>query len=159
MAKQTRRRTRAEADRKIVQIRRPPIEIVDWEVGVNLKLDGGWSRARVAAVCRGKKLKHGQAFIMFNNSSMFGGSGSHPPKCRIYWCWNGEYLTCIPCVDDNDQVSYQLRLNEWMRKSFGTSLTNINEIFSDFETAYISRADRLAKMAEKAEARLQKKAG
>lgn len=144
----------------ITKIKRPPLEIVHWEVGVNMVTDAGWGRAKVQAVCRKYKLEHRQAIVLFNNSKMFGGIGTQPPKCRLYWCWNGEYMTCIPCVDDNDQVSYQLRLNEWMRKSFGTELTNIDEVFVEFETAYVSRAGRLAKLADKASKRMKnRKAG
>jgi hypothetical protein len=144
---------------KITKINRPPLEIVHWEVGVNLVTDGGWSREKVYKVCLEHKLKHRQAIVLFNNSKMFGGAGTHPPKCRIYWCWNGEFMTCIPCVDENDQISYQLRLNEWMRKSFGTDLTNIDEVFGEFEKSYVSRAERLAKMAAKAGKRMKRKAG
>ena len=140
------------ADAKVIQVRRPPLQITDWEVGVNLTKEGGWSRRHVEKVIRQHKLQHGEAYVAFNNSRMFGGSGTQPPKCRIYWNWNEVGLTCIPAVDESDQVSYQLLLNRWLHQSFGTKLTNIDEVFTDFQKIYDERELRrriAARAAEK----------
>lgn len=94
------------------------MKFVDWAVGVNLR-EAGWSRREVDRVVSKYKLQDGQAVIFFNNARMFGGSGSQPPKSRIYWMCNGQGVTLIPPVDNDRQVDYQLRLNEWLRASFG----------------------------------------
>jgi len=103
----------------VTPIKRPPLIFKSWEVGVNLRTLG-WRRRDVERIAKKFELKHGEAVIFFNNAREFGGSGSHPPKSRIYWMWNSRACTIIPSVDEGaKQVSYQLLLNEWIRASFG----------------------------------------
>lgn len=98
--------------------RRPLLEFVSWEVGVDLRTCQ-WSRRYVDHIVKKYRLQDGQAVAFFNNSKFFGGSGSHPPKCRLYFKWNGQAVSLIPPVDeDNKQVSYQIKLNEWIRLTF-----------------------------------------
>jgi len=95
-----------------------PMTFVDWEYGIDLR-DIRWNKRHITRIQREYKLQHGQAVIFFNNAKEFGGNGNHPPKSRIYWCWGGEIVVVIPMVDEGrSQLSYQLRLNEWLRKNF-----------------------------------------
>lgn len=124
-------------------IKQPPLQIVDWEYGCDLR-DYGWSEETVAEVVKKYKLRHRQAVIFFNNSKMFGGSGSHPPKCRIYWVWNGQALTVIPPVRrTNEQVDYQHDLNAWLRRQFGTA-KGLDGFFDQFTERFESGAERRA---------------
>jgi hypothetical protein len=117
---------------------KPPLTFVNWEVGVNLR-ELSWTRRAVNAIVRKYKLQHGQAVIFFNNARDFGGSGSHPPKSRIFWMWNGHGCTIIPAVDeDARQVSYQLLLNEWLRASFGCP-SGLVEAMGGFDDALSRR--------------------
>lgn len=98
--------------------RRPPFSIKTWEVGINLR-DCRWNRREAEAVARRHHLEDGEAVILFNNAREFGGSGAHPPKSRLYWKVGGQVVTLIPPIEvGNRQVSYQLLLNEWIRKTF-----------------------------------------
>jgi hypothetical protein len=133
----------------IFSIKRAPLTFVSWEVGVNLR-ELSWTRRAVDAVVRRYKLKHGQAVIFFNNAREFGGSGSHPPKSRIYWMWNEQGCTIIPAVDEGArQVSYQLLLNEWLRKSFGCP-SGLVEAMGGFDDA-LSRRLAAAAISERRE--------
>lgn len=115
-------------------IKRPPLSIIHWEVGVDLRTLG-WNRRDVERIVRKYKLKHGQAVIFFNNAKEFGGSGSHSPKCRLYWVWRDQGCTIIPPVDEGArQVSYQLKLNEWLRTAFGCT-SQIVDAMNGFDTA------------------------
>lgn len=94
------------------------LEFVSWEVGVDLRTCQ-WNKYHVDFIVKKYKLKDGEAVAFFNNSKYFGGSGSHPPKCRLYFRWNGQAVSLIPPVDEGaKQVSYQIRLNEWIRATF-----------------------------------------
>lgn len=135
---------------RIVPIKRSPLVIVDWEYGCDLR-DYGWSEDAVREVVRKYKLQHRQAVVFFNNSKMFGGSGSHPPKCRIYWMWNGQALTIIPPVKrSNAQVDYQHDFNAWLRAHFGTA-KNLDGFFDEYEARYATTKQRResAKQARK----------
>jgi hypothetical protein len=131
--------------------RRAPLEIVYWEVGVNLVRDGKWNKRHIDAMFREHKVREGQCIALFNNSHYFGGSGYHPPKCRLYVNLGGEPVTLIPAVDEGSQVDYQHRLNDWIRENFGTGLTNVDEVFDDFDSAYAVRTKRMrgAALAQK----------
>jgi hypothetical protein len=112
----------------------PPLQIVHWEVGVDLR-DIRWNKREVERIVRRYRLRHGQAVIFFNNAKEFGGNGTQPPKCRLYWVWHGQAVSIIPPVDEGArQVSYQLRLSEWMRNAFGCS-TRLTEVLTGFEDA------------------------
>lgn len=94
------------------------LEFVSWEVGVDLRTCQ-WNKHHIDSIVRKYKLQDGEAVAFFNNSKFFGGSGSQPPKCRLYFRWNGQAVSLIPPVDEGaKQVSYQLRLNEWIRATF-----------------------------------------
>lgn len=133
--------------------KKPPMEIVYWEVGVNLRTDAGWNRRHVEKLAKKHHLQESQCIIFFNNSRMFGGSGSQPPKCRIYWKQGGQVMTVIPPTDDASQVDFQLQLNDWMRQTFGTSVneTRLDEVIDEFDTLYESRKARMQAAKEASE--------
>ncbi len=138
---------------EIIPIKRAPLQIVDWEYGCDLR-DYGWSAETVEEVVRKYKLQHRQAVIFFNNSKMFGGNGSHPPKCRIFWMWNGRAMTVIPPVKrSNAQVDYQHDLNAWLRTHFGMG-KELDLFFDEYTERYASRGERKA-AAEAAAKRLE----
>lgn len=125
----------------------PPLQFVHWEVGVDLR-DIRWNRRAVEKVVRKYRLRHGQAVIFFNNAREFGGNGSQPPKCRIYWVWNGQPLSIIPPVDEGArQVSYQLRLNEALRKMFSCP-RGLTELMTGFDDA-LGRREAAIEAAKK----------
>jgi hypothetical protein len=135
-------------------MKRPPLEIAYWDVGVNLTTDAKWNRAHILKQFRKYKIKPGQCIALFNNSRMFGGAGYHPPKCRLFVNWAGEPITLIPAVDDNEQVSYQLRLNMWLRHNFGTEISNVDTVLDTFDSQFASRQAR-KKAAAKAARKLK----
>jgi len=134
--------------------KKTPMEIIYWEVGVNLRTDAGWNRRHVEKLAKKHRLEDNQCIILFNNSSMFGGSGSQPPKCRIYWKQGGQVMTVIPPTDDSSQVDFQLQLNDWMRKTFGSSIANtrLDEVMLEFDARYETRKVRMEAAQEAARA-------
>lgn len=119
---------------KIVPIKKPPLTIVNWEVGVDLR-DLKWTRRQIQRLAAKYKLQNGQAVVFFNNSREFGGSGFHPPKARLVWQHNGVAVMIIPPVDEGaKQVSYQLLLNEWLRASFSCP-GNLVEAMQGFDSS------------------------
>lgn len=140
-------------DNKPTPIRRSPLQIVDWEFGCDLR-DYGWAAETVDEVVRQYKLKHRQAVVFFNNSKMFGGSGSHPPKCRIYWMWNGQAMTLIPPVRRSGaQVDFQHDLNRWIREHFGEA-KGLGEFLDEYTERYTSSSER-RRAAKKAGKKLE----
>jgi len=130
--------------------RRAPMQIVYWEVGVNLRTDAGWSRAQVEKIAREHQLQDGQCVVLFNNSKYLGGSGSHPPKCRIYWMQAGRVMTLIPPTDSASQVDLQHQLNDWLRAVFGASVarTEMDGVLDEFDGHYCDRKQRMAAAAQ-----------
>ena len=140
----------------VVPLRRRLLEIVNWEIGVNMR-DAGWRRRDVQAVIRKYSLQHGQAVIFYNNSRYwFGeGGGSHPPRCRIYWMWNGIGCTCIPPVDEgNKQIDYQYKLNDWIRRTFLCQKEMLEDVLGIFDTNFGEREKRRAAAAMAARKRV-----
>ena len=137
--------------------RRPPLVIRHWEYGVNLVTDAKWSTDFIRRYIAKHVPKHGDAVVYFNNSKMFGGSGSQPPKCRLYWNWHGQIVTCIPQVEEfaYKQVDYQHKLNAWLRRNFGVS-TDLGEFFTEYTGRFSSYEERRT-AAKKAAKKLAEK--
>jgi len=126
-----------------IQRQAAPIEIVAWEVGVDLR-NVSWSEQAMRKALAGYKLRHAQCVLLFNNSRMFGGSGSQPPKCRMYLNWHGQVLTLIPQVRrTNVQATYQLDLNRWLAKNFGADASlELDTVFGTYHEHYTARRKR-----------------
>lgn len=123
--------------------KQPPLVIRHWEFGVNLVTDAKWSATFIRKKIAKHIPEHRDAVVLFNNARMFGGSGSQPPKCRIYWNWHGQVLTCIPAVEGlaYKQVDFQHKLNAWMRKNFGVR-TDLGEFFDTYSERFDTYSER-----------------
>jgi hypothetical protein len=121
----------------LVPIKSPPLVIRYWEFGINLVTDAKWNASFIKKEIEQHIPRHRDAAILFNNAKMFGGSGTQPPKCRLYWNWRGMVMTCIPPVEEmgSKQIDFQHLLNAWLRKEFGIE-ADLQDAFDEFETRY-----------------------
>lgn len=138
--------------------RQPPLVIRYWETGVNLVTDAKWSADFIDEHVAEHIPRNRDAMVLFNNAKMFGGAGSQPPKCRIYWRLGGQILTCIPAVESFNagQVDFQHQLNDWMRKNFGVG-AKLGAFFDEYDERFETREER--RQAAKKAAKKMKKVG